>query len=197
MNKITLLKQNDIFPPNKLNVDQFKCTITDFAILLGGYVSTTDFINEQYVNKNRTTWYRTQNSKFSIKPSVIRANGGINSIYNVGKLEQRKRPVISGSSVNNGANGSLSVNNIPQSNNTVKSSTSVKHSIEKDNYNFLEQKFKDGLLIKTGKIYEVDGNENSSTDEEYLPKRIDEYVYNGAKFVQHLILYGFMVMKDV
>ncbi len=88
-------------------------------------------------------------------------------------------------------------NNISKSNNTIKSSTSVKHSIKEDNSNVLEQKFKDGLLIKTGKIYEVDGNENSSTDEEYLSKRIDEYVYNGAKFVQHLILYGFMVMKNV
>ena len=88
-------------------------------------------------------------------------------------------------------------NNISKSNNTIKSSTSIKHSIEKDNSNFLEQKFKDGLLIKTGKIYEVDGNENRSTDEEYLSKRIDEYVYNRAKFVQHLILYGFMVMKNV
>jgi hypothetical protein len=46
MNKITLLIQDDIFPPNKLNVDQFKCTITDFAILLGGYVLTTNFINK-------------------------------------------------------------------------------------------------------------------------------------------------------
>ena len=96
-----------------------------------------------------------------------------------------------------GSLSAFSVKNIPQSNNTVKSSTSVKHSIKEDNSNVLEQKFKDGLLIKTGKIYAVDGNENSSTDEEYLLKRIDEYVYNGAKFVQHLILYGFMVMKNV
>lgn len=43
----------------------------------------------------------------------IGKNGTINTIYNVGKLEQRKRPVISGSSVNNnGANGSLSASNI-------------------------------------------------------------------------------------
>ena len=180
MNKITLLTQDDIFPPNRLNVEQFKCTITDFAILLGGYVL------------NRTTWYRTQNSKFSIKPSVIRANGEFNE-----NIAQKKV------GTKGNQNGRLLKvvptygNNISQSNNTVKSSTSVKHSIKEDNSNFLEQKFKDGLLIKTGKIYEVDGNENRSTDEEYLSKRIDEYVYNRAKFVQHLILYGFMVMKNV
>ena len=176
MNKITLLTQNDIFPPNKLNIDQFKCTITDFAILLGGYVSTTDFINEQYVNKNRTTWYRTQNSKFSIKSSVIRANGENGRFY-IHSIETKKIGTP-GTSKKSPLTVPISGNNIPQSNNTVKSSTSVKHSIKEDNSNVLEQKFKDRLLIKTGKIYEVDGNENSSTDEEYLPKRIDGYVYN-------------------
>ena len=139
MNKITLLKQNDIFPPNKLNVDQFKCTVTDFAILLEGYVSTTDFINEQYVNKNRTTWYRTQNSKFSIKPSVIRANGEFNEKYaylrdggikpnnSLNNLLQQKKltnlPSVASNSNKSSAridgSSSQSASNIPQSNNTV------------------------------------------------------------------------------
>ena len=93
MNKFTLLTQNDIFPPNKLNIDQLKCTITDFAILLGGYVSTTDFINEQYVNKNRTTWYWLQNNNFAIKPSIIREDGTINERY-ANKRDGGIRPVM-------------------------------------------------------------------------------------------------------
>lgn len=50
----------------------------------------------------------------------IGKNGSINVIYNGGKLEQRKRPVISGSSVKNDANESSYANNISQSEQTIK-----------------------------------------------------------------------------
>ena len=63
-------------------------------------------------------------------------NGNVNTIYNVGKLEQRKRPVISGSSVNNGANGSLTANNIPQSTQNVNNDiSSTKYSMQENNIN--------------------------------------------------------------
>ncbi len=171
MNKITLLTQNDIFPPNKLNVDQFKCTITDFAILLGGYVSTTDFINEQYVNKNRTTWYWLQNNNFAIKPSIIREDGTINERY-ANKRDGGIRPVME---INN-TNDFKYINDkefiygeYPQ---TV---------LEEFQSHNLERKFNDGTLIKTGKVYEVD---SASNDEDYKPEILYEYVYNGEKFVR-------------
>lgn len=78
----------------------------------------------------RTAFFEDYNGDYYKINMSIGKNGNINTIYNVGKLEQRKRPVISGSSVNNGANGSLTVNNIPQSNNNVKSDISTKYSMQ-------------------------------------------------------------------
>ena len=62
-------------------------------------------------------------------------NGNVNTIYNVGKLEQRERPVISGSSVNNGANGSLTTNNVSQTTQNVNSNTSTRYSMQENQNN--------------------------------------------------------------
>ena len=79
----------------------------------------------------RTAFFEDFNGDYYKLTMSVGTNGKINTIYNVGKLEQRKRPVISGSSVNNGAIGSLTANNIPQTNNNVNSGTSstTKYSI--------------------------------------------------------------------
>ena len=69
----------------------------------------------------RSAFFEDNNGDYYKITMSIGKNETINTIYNVGKLEQRKRPVISGSSVNNNsANGSLSGNNIPQSKEKVK-----------------------------------------------------------------------------
>ena len=72
----------------------------------------------------RTAFFEDFNGDYYKLTMSVGTNGKINTIYNVGKLEQRKRPVISGSSVNNGAIGSLTANNIPQKSNNVNSDTS-------------------------------------------------------------------------
>ena len=50
MNEYTLPSQMDVFGFNQLkNFGNKKCAITDFAILLGGYVSSTDYVEKKYV----------------------------------------------------------------------------------------------------------------------------------------------------
>lgn len=83
----------------------------------------------------RTAFFEDYNGDYYKITMSIGKNGNINTIYNVGKLEQRKRPVISGSSVNNGANGSLTANNIPQSTQNVNSSTSTRYSMQENKNN--------------------------------------------------------------
>ena len=53
MSEFSLLNQSDLFGPSKFDIfeKELKCTITDFAILLGGYVSSIHFINDNYVDK--------------------------------------------------------------------------------------------------------------------------------------------------
>lgn len=90
----------------------------------------------------RTAFFEDFNGDYYKLTMSVGKNGNINTIYNVGKLEQRKRPVISGSSVNNGASGSLTINNISQPNINVKSDTSTKYSIPTKEWNtYLKDNF--------------------------------------------------------
>lgn len=101
-----------------------------------------DYKNHNFATNGfdyRIAFFEDFNGDYYRLTMSVGKKGNINTIYNVGKLEQRKRPVISGSSVNNGAIGSLTKNNIPQSNTNVKSNTSsTKYSIQNnendDNY---------------------------------------------------------------
>lgn len=90
----------------------------------------------------RTAFFEDFNGDYYKLTMSVGKNGNINTIYNVGKLEQRKRPVISGSSVNNGASGSLTTDNISQPNINVKSDTSTKYSIPTKEWNtYLKDNF--------------------------------------------------------
>ncbi len=86
--------------------------------------SILDYKNHNFAKNGfdyRSAFFEDNNGDYYKITMSIGKNETINTIYNVGKLEQRKRPVISGSSVNNNsANGSLSGNNIPQSKEKVK-----------------------------------------------------------------------------
>lgn len=92
-----------------------------------------DYKNHSFAKNGfdyRTAYFEDFNGDYYKITMSVGKNGTVDTIYNVGKLEQRKRPVISGSSVNNGANGSLTTNNVPQSNQNVKSGTSTKYSMQ-------------------------------------------------------------------
>ena len=54
MDDFTLLTQFEIFGPNQFHmIGQYgkKCAITDYAILLGGYVSESDYVEKDNVKK--------------------------------------------------------------------------------------------------------------------------------------------------
>lgn len=63
MSNFIFLKEEQIFGKNKLDIFEkygTKCAITDFAILLGGYVATGFYTNEGSSRKDRTGWWWTQ-----------------------------------------------------------------------------------------------------------------------------------------
>lgn len=59
----TLLTEEQIFGDNQIDVlKKFgtKCAISDFAILLGGYVDSDFYTSEGETLKNRTGWWWTK-----------------------------------------------------------------------------------------------------------------------------------------
>ena len=63
MNKLTLLKEEQIFGEDRLDVlKQYgnACAITDFSILLGGFVASSTYTSEGEALQNRTGYWWTQ-----------------------------------------------------------------------------------------------------------------------------------------
>ena len=63
MNNFTFLMEEQIFGSSALDIIKkygTKCAITDFSILLGGYVSQDNYTNEGNQKKNRTGWWWTK-----------------------------------------------------------------------------------------------------------------------------------------
>ena len=63
MSNFTFLTEDQIFGNNQLDILKrygTKCAITDFAILLGGYVSSSYYTSEGDNGKNRTGWWWTK-----------------------------------------------------------------------------------------------------------------------------------------
>lgn len=88
-----------------------------------------DYKNHSFAKNGfdyRSAYFEDFNGDYYKITMSVGKNGTIDTIYNVGKLEQRKRPVISGSSAtSSGANGSLTSNNILQNGTNVKSSVTT------------------------------------------------------------------------
>ena len=63
MNNFTFLTDEQLFGNNQLDIISrygTKCAITDFSILLGGYVSSDDYTSEGNTRKDRTGWWWTK-----------------------------------------------------------------------------------------------------------------------------------------
>lgn len=63
MNNFTFLTDDQLFGNNQLDIISrygTKCAITDFSILLGGYVSSDDYTSEGNTRKDRTGWWWTK-----------------------------------------------------------------------------------------------------------------------------------------
>ena len=65
MNNFTFLTDEQRFGNNQLDIISrygTKCAITDFSILLGGYVSSDYYTSEGNTRKDRTGWWWTKSS---------------------------------------------------------------------------------------------------------------------------------------
>lgn len=77
---ITLLTEEQIYGKNQLDIIKkygSKCAITDFAILLGGYVAQDYYTSEGKTLKDRTGWWWTKTPAYD-NARVVDKNGDSN-----------------------------------------------------------------------------------------------------------------------
>ncbi len=175
MNEYTLSSQMDVFGFNQLkNFDDKKCAITDFAILLGGYVSSTDYVEKNYVRANRTTWYWTESNVFQGNVLTVNESGHAGSKPPF-KRDGGVRPLMI---VNN--DGDFKFINAEEFEYGEYPQTVV-DVYEARN---LERMFVKGTLSPTNKTYETDSISIDDDETKYSPRTFQEYTYNGDKYIR-------------
>ena len=183
MNNFTFLTDEQIFGNNKLDIISrygTKCAITDFSILLGGYVSSDYYTSEGNTRKDRTGWWWTKSSNGDDNALVVSQYGG-RRCYNVRKRNGGARPALPYSSIQ-----SIS-SNVVRGANEIKEVEYGEYpqTIVDENYSCeLERAYNDGSLRTTGKNYTTDSVRYQDVDTSFRARAHTEYEYNGSKYIR-------------
>ena len=182
-NRFTLLSEEEIFGSQEIDIISKKggrCAISDFAILLGAYVSNQYFIEDDSSLKGRTTWWWTRSSDVD---GNVRDVNKVGRRYwdNAGKRCGAIRPALPFSSTSDispngvrGRSGFLEVEygEYPQ------------YAVDTRLARTLDSEYSAGRLKKTGKTYTTDSRVWNAYSESFKAREHHEYEYNGKKYVK-------------
>ena len=183
MSEFTFLTEEQIFGKKQLDILSkygTKCAITDFAILLGGYVSSDYYTSEGNTLKNRTGWWWTKSS-YTGDACDVSKNG--NRGWNlVAKRNGGARPALPYSSIksisSNGVRGMSGIKEIK--------SCEYPQTIVDENYSCeLERAYNNKSLRTTGNNYTTDSIYwRDFNNISFTPRSFNEYEYNGNKYIR-------------
>ena len=183
MNNFTFLTDEQIFGNNQLDIISrygTKCAITDFSILLGGYVSLDYYTSEGNTRKDRTGWWWTKSSNGDNDARVVSIIGN-RYWYDVNLRNGGARPALPYSSIQR------------VSSNEMRGTSGIKEilygeypqTIVDENYSReLERAYNNGSLKTTGKNYTTDSVRYQDTDTSFKARTHTEYEYNGGKYIR-------------
>lgn len=157
--------------------------ITDFSILLGGYVSIDYYYNNSNLLEDRSGWYWTSSDNKDNGARVVIFNGDSDD-YPVDLRDGGARPALPYSSIRNissnivrGRDGILEVEygEYPQK----VASKRLQDELERA-YNYNQSSIR-----KTGKTYTTDSRKYDEYDEKFSAQIIEEYSFDdGKKYVR-------------
>lgn len=187
MDNLTFLDYEQIYGPNKLDIFKIygiKCAITDFSILLGGYVSSDYHTSEGNSRENRTGWWWTK-TPFHPNALVVRKDG-LRTWDFVYKRTGGARPALPYSSISSissngvrGRNGILEVEYGEYPQDIV--SEDFSRILEKA---FTNMSYSNTGMKTTGKSYTTDSVRYQDTDTPFQARTHTEYEYNGKKYIR-------------
>ena len=183
MNNFTFLTDEQIFGNNQLDIISrygTKCAITDFSILLGGYVSSNYYTSEGNARKDRTGWWWTKSSDGD-NDAIVVSKSGDRSWFNVSKRSGGYRPALPYSSIQSiSSNGVRDANGIKEIEYGEYPQTIVDESYSRE----LERAYNNRSLGTTGKNYTTDSVRYQDTDTSFRARTHTEYEYNGSKYIR-------------
>ena len=185
MSKFTFLTQEQCFESDKLDILEkrgTKAAITDFSILLGGWVSSYHVDNDSSL-EGRTGYYWTKTDDGDNDARVVGDRG--RSYYgHVGLRNGGARPALPFSSISsiptNGESGKRARDGILE----VEYGYYPQKAVSRDMQERLERAYRSGSISKTRNTYTTDSRKYDAYDEKFLAKQHEEYEYNGKRYVR-------------
>lgn len=185
MNNFTFLEQAQVFGENAIEIIKkrgTKVAITDFSILLGGYVSDGFYINGGDELKDRTGVYWLKNDNGQNNARAVYHYGGrtYSRVYN---RSVGARPALSFSNIKeiptNGVSGRAKDGILE-----VEYGYYPQYAVDKKMQKELEREFKSRRLIKTGNSYTTDSRQVDEYNEVFNAISHEEYKFKGKRFVR-------------
>lgn len=181
---ITFLTEEQIFGDAQIDILKkhgTACAITDFSILLGGYVNDDYHTKEGDTGRDRTGWWWTRSDDGDNDARVV-GDGGRRLCDYVNIRRGGARPALPYSSISsiasNEVRGSFGIKEVeygeyPQ--------TIVDERFSRE----LEENYKRGTGIrKTGKTYTTDSVNYDDYDTSFEPRKHEEFEYKGRKYIR-------------
>ena len=185
MSDFTFLTEEQIFGSNQIDVIKkrgTKAAISDFSVLLGGWVSDYHVDNDSSL-KGRTGYYWTKSDDGDNDARVVYDNGRRDycSVY---KRYCGARPALSFSSISsiptNGESGKRARDGVLE----VEYGYYPQKAVSRDMQERLERAYRSSSISKTGNSYTTDSVAYDDYDTAFQPQTHQEYEYNGKRYVR-------------
>ena len=181
---LTLLEERQVFGNEQLDTLKkygTKCVITDFAILLGGYVSNYHTTDEGQQLNNRTGGWWTKSDDGDYDTLYAVSFSGSRGHYFVNSRMGGARPALHYSSIQSiTSNGVRDANGIKE----IEYGEYPQWVVDKDYSLELERAYYSGNIRTTGKSYTTDSVRYDQYDTPFRARIYTEYEYNGRKYIR-------------
>ena len=165
MDEVTLLCDEHVAGKNKLEMLKKigrKATMTDFAVLLGGYynsyIRTGRYWIKHVINNSDYISYKYTNNR----------ENGIRPVVSYSKIKDD----ISNETINENGILEIEYDEYPQ------------YTVSKELQEKLEELYKNNNLTKTGKKYTTDSRKYYEFSKDFLPQEHIEYEFDDKKYVR-------------
>ena len=186
MSDFTFLTEEQCFGDEQLDVLKkrgTKSAITDFSVLLGGYIDDDYHIDSDSSLEGRTGYYWTKSDDGDNDAHVVNENGH-RSYLLVNRRNGGARPALPFSSISkiptNGESGKRARDGILE----VEYGYYPQKAVSRDMQDRLERVFKSGRMTKTRNTYTTDSVAYDQYDTTFQPQTHQEYEYNGKRYVR-------------
>ena len=176
MSNFTFLTQEQCFESDKLDILKkrgTKAAITDFSVLLGGWISSEHVENDSSL-EGRTGYYWTKSDDGDNDARVVDGTGSID-YRRVSNRSGGARPALPFSSISsiptNGESGKRARDGILE----VEYGYYPQKAVSKDMQERLERAYRSGSISKTRNSYTTDSRKYDAYNKKFLAKQHKEY----------------------